>query len=212
MESLYAIFRELDKIIGKLLIMLKGLTALSPPIWNGVKTDFHTWKKKFEHIMKEAKIDDAMTQLLPTKDFQTFISDCSSIHDVWSRLEERIPEPTIKHEVIAQLRRVKPLPNRRSVSALRELANDISLFCPRMTDMNFSKENYTCIVLQNIYEKLDRDRALRYRTKIELKKELGNDAEENLESLSAFLRSQAETLELTVGDSLSLNVKSIDGR
>ena len=39
------------------------LTALTPPAWNGVKADFFTWKKKFEHIMNEAKVHDSMTQL-----------------------------------------------------------------------------------------------------------------------------------------------------
>ena len=153
------------------------LTALSPPVWSGVKADFYTWKKKFEHIMKEAKIDDPMTRLcyvqnvnvLP-KEYQTLVSDCASIDDVWSRLEERVPQSTIKYEVISQLRRVKPLPTKRSITALREFANEISLFCRRMTDLNFSKENYTCIIMQDIYERLDRDTALRYRTKLELKK------------------------------------------
>ena len=38
------------------------LTALDPPSWNGIKADFYTWKRKFIHIMEEAKIVDELTQ------------------------------------------------------------------------------------------------------------------------------------------------------
>jgi hypothetical protein len=175
-ESLYAAFREQgiskEQVISVDVTKSKKpvvrLTALSPPVWNGVKADFHTWRKKFMHIMKEAIISDSMTQIcylldsnVIPKEYQNFICDCSTIEDAWCRLEERVPESSIKHEVIAQLRRAKPLPYKRSVGALRDLANEISLFCRRMIDLNFSKENYTCIVMQDVYEKLDSGTALR---------------------------------------------------
>ena len=59
------------------------LTALNPPSWNGIKADFYTWKRKFIHIMEEARILDELTQLcylqnpkmLPSE-YQILISDC----------------------------------------------------------------------------------------------------------------------------------------
>ena len=84
---------------------LVRLTALKPPSWNGVKADFYTWKKKFIHIMSEAKMCDDLTQLcylqnpetLPIE-YQSLISDCTSLTEVWSRLEERVPKETIKYD------------------------------------------------------------------------------------------------------------------
>ena len=79
-----------------------------------------------------------------------------------------------------------------------------------MTDLHFSKESYTCIVMQDVYERLDRDTALRYRSKLDLQRGLGQDVDDDLESLSEFLRREAETLELA-GESISkLNINSID--
>ena len=184
------------------------LTALSPPSWNGVKADFYTWKQKFMHIMYEAKVSDELTQLcyiqnspvLPT-DYLCYISDCSSINEVLKRLEERILRETMKYEVITQLKRVKPLPMRRSASVLRDFASEISLFSRRMTDLGFNKENYMCIIMQDIYERLDQDTARGYRNKIGLKKELGMNVQEDLDSLCDFIRSEVTTLELLAGSS-----------
>ena len=85
------------------------LTALDPPAWNGIKSDFYTWRRKFTHIMAEVDVTDELTQLcylqnsktLPIH-YQTFISDCSTMGEAWSRLEERVPKETIKYEIIAQ--------------------------------------------------------------------------------------------------------------
>ena len=88
---------------------------------------------------------------------------------------------------------------------VREFANEISLFCRRMTDLGFNKENYSCIIMQDVYERLDRNTALRFRSKIELIKELGQDAVEDLDSLSSFIRSEATTLELSERSSSSEN-------
>ena len=112
------------------------LTSLDPPSWNGTKADFYTWQKKFIHIMHEAKVTSELTQLcylqnqktLPVE-YQALISDCSSISDVWARLEERIPKETITHEVVNEFRKLRPLPMRRSPTLLRDFANEISLFC-----------------------------------------------------------------------------------
>ena len=186
------------------------LIALQPPSWNGVKADFYTWKRKFIHIMEEARVSEELTQLcylqspkiLP-KEYETFVADCSTISEVWSRLKERVPKETIKYEIIAQFRRIKALPNKRSPEILREFANEISLFCRRMSDLELNKDNYSCIIMQDVYERLDLDTTLRYRSRIELKKELGQDVEEDLESLCSFLRSEATTLELSVGDRIA---------
>ncbi len=192
------------------------LTSLSPPKWNGVKADFYTWKKKFQHIMGEANVLDEMTQLcylqepniLPGE-FQLLISDCSSINEVWSRLEERVPKSTIRHEIITRLRNVSPLPAKRTVAVLRDFANEISLFCRRMTDLGYSRDNYTCIILQDVFDRLDRGTALRYRNKIDIQRSVGASVEEDLDSISSFLRSEATTLEMTIGVS-TINVNSVN--
>ena len=184
------------------------VTALEPSAWNGAKADFYTWKRKFVHIMAEANIVDELTQLcylqnsktLPLA-YQTFISDCSTLREAWGRLEERVPKET-KYEIIAQFRRMKTLPSKKTPSMLRDFANEISIFCRRMADIGFTRESYSCIIMQDVYERMDVDTTLRYRSKIELKRELGGDEVdvcEDLGSLSDFLRSEATTLELTVG-------------
>ena len=74
-----------------------------------------------------------------------------------------------------------------------------------MRDLGISKENYSCIILQDIFERLDSDTSLRYRSKIELKRELllesssgnANIIETDLDSLCKFIRSEATTLELS---------------
>ena len=132
------------------------LTALEPPSWNGTKADFYTWQRKFIHIMEEARINDELTQLcylqnskiLPTE-YQMLISDCSTISEVWSRLEERVPKETIKCEIISQFRNLKPLSNKKTPTILRNFANEISLFCRRMADLGIQKDNYSCIILQD---------------------------------------------------------------
>ena len=190
------------------------LTALAPPTWNGIKADFYTWKRKFEHIMHEAKVSDELIQLcyvqnsktLPAE-YQSYISDCSNISEVWSRLEERVPKETIKYEVIAQFRRMKPLSSKNSPSVLRDFANEISLFSRRMLDLGITKESYSCIIMQDIYERLDHDTTRRYCGKIELKKELGVVAQEDLDSLCDFIRSEATTLELSARPSQQYSEK-----
>ena len=191
------------------------LTALKPPSWNGVKADFYTWKRKFVHIMQEAHISDDLTQLcylqnaqtIPTE-YQSYISDCSTLSEVWYRLEERVPRETIKYEVIAQFRKVKPLTFKTSPAGLREFVNEVSLFSRRMMDLGFNKSNYSCIIMQDIYERLDQDTSRRYRNKIELMKEVGKPAVEDLDSLCDFLRSEATTLELSAGVSQLTQDKS----
>ena len=156
--------------------------------------------------MEDANVESELTQLcylqnrntLPTE-YRILISDCSTITEVWSRLEERVPKESIKYEIITQFRKLAPLPNKRTPLMLREFANAISLFCRRMTDLGFGTENYSCIIMQDIYERLDRNTTLRYRSRIELKRELGKDAVEDLESLSNFIRSEATTLEMSEG-------------
>ena len=200
------------------------LTALEPPSWNGIKADFYTWKRKFIHIMEEARLHDELTKLcylqcprtLPLE-YQQLISDCSTIADVWSRLEERIPKETIKYEIISQFRSIKPLSNRKTPEMLRDFANEISLFCRRMSDLGFRKENYSCIVFQDVYERLGHDITMRYRSKIELQREImsvvqtreleilqddprlqiTSELYEDLDNICKFIRSEATTLELT---------------
>ena len=192
------------------------LTALDPPSWNGVKADFYTWKKKFVHIMEEARISSELTQLcylqnqktLPSE-YQSFISDCSTINEVWSRLEERIPRETIKFEVISEFRKLKPLLVKPSSLMLRQFANEISLFCRRMSDLDFEKESYSCMVMQDIYERLNVEIAIRYRSKIELQKGLGQNVEEDIDSLCTFLRAEATTLELTNRDPVQSNLSRV---
>ena len=197
------------------------LKALDPPAWNGVKADFYTWKNKFEHIMNEAQVSDELTQIcyiqndgiLP-KEYQVYILDCSSITEVWSRLAERIPKETIKYEVIAQFRRLQPLPSKRTPTIMRDFVNEVSLFCRRMTDLGLTKDNYSCIVMQDVYERLDEDTVRRYRSKIELKRELGQTVDEDLLSLCDFIRSEATTLEVSSGlsNQLTKKVYQIDRR
>ena len=197
------------------------LTALEPPSWNGVRADFYTWQKKFIHIMDEAKVMDELTQLcylqnsktLPSE-YQILITDCSNMNEVWGRLEERVPREVIKYEIIAQFRSLKPISYKKTPSTLRNFANEVSLFCRRMSDLGFEKQHYSCIILQDVYEKLDHDTTMRYRSKLELKRELSSprtkesgDCDENLESLCSFIRSEATTLELTTG--LSFPEKSV---
>ena len=205
------------------------LTALSPPSWNGAKADFCTWKRKFVHIMKEARVTDELTQLcyvqngtiLP-KEYQTLIADCLSLKEVWTRLTERVPKDTIQSEVISQFRNLQPLPARRSPKLLRDFANELSLFCRRMADLGLQKQNYSCIIMRDVYDRLDQTTTLRYRSKLELKRELfaltistispqspidNAETDEDLESISAFLRSEATTLELSMGDGSQSSVK-----
>ena len=191
------------------------VTALEPPSWSGKKADFYTWQKKFIHIMDEAKISDELTQLcylqnqnrLPLE-YQTLITDCSSMSQVWSRLEERVPKETIKFEIISQFRCLKPLHPKKTPTDLRNFANEISLFCRRMEDIGLTKDNYSCIVLQDVYERLDFDTSSRYRSKMELRQEILaaahsstalSDFECDLDSLCKFIRSEATTLELSKG-------------
>ena len=186
------------------------LAAMDPPVWNGSKADFYTWQRKFLHIMEEAHVRDEMTQLcyLQTKhtlpsEYETLISDCSTMGEVWVRLEERVPRETIKFEILSQLRSLKPLTTKNTPTVLRNFANEVSLFCRRMSDIGIEKENYSCIVLQDIFERLDPETSLRYRSKIELKRELLSESspestiEADLDSLCKFLRSEATTLELS---------------
>ena len=168
------------------------LTALDPPSWNGIKADFYTWKRKFIHIMEEAKIVDELTQLCYLQNPKILPTE----YQVFNLRRSKHKYSTIQYEILAQFRKVKPLPSKRTPLMLREFANEISLFCRRMTDLGFNKENYSCIIMQDVYERLDRNTALRFRSKIELIKELGQDVVEDLDSLSSFIRSEATTLEL----------------
>ena len=180
------------------------LTALEPPCWSGLKADFYTWKKKFTRIMAEAQISDDLTQLcylqkpkIIPSEYQTLITDCLTLYEAWERLEERVPKETIKYEILAQFKRLKPLPSKRSPSILREFANEISLFCRHMADLGLASDNYSCIIMQDVYEHLEQDTALRYRSRIQLKRELGILVTEDLDSLVGFIRSEATTLELS---------------
>ena len=191
------------------------VTALEPPSWSGKKADFYTWQRKFIHIMDEAQISDELTQLcylqnknrLPAE-YQTLITDCSTMTEVWGRLEERVPKETIKFEIISQFRSLKPLSGKKTPTDLRNFANEVSLFCRRMEDIGIGKENYSCIILQDVYERLDFDISSRYRSRMELKQELltaqpvteATSTESELESLCKFIRSEATTLELSKGN------------
>ena len=165
--------------------------------------------------MSKAKIVDELTQLcylqnaktLPTS-FQSLITDCITMKKAWNRLEERIPRDTIKFEIISQFRKLKPLSSKKTPLILRDFANEISLFYRRMADIGFSKETYSCIIMQDIYDRMDIQTTLRYRGKIELMREMGRDYSEDLETLSDFLRSEATTLELTVGQTDLQNTPS----
>ena len=194
------------------------LTALDPPSWNGVKADFCTWKRKFIHIMEEARISNELTQLcylqnqktLPSS-YQILISDSSTMNEVWSRLEERVPKETIKFEIIAEFRKLKTLPGKPNPTMLRDFANEISLFSRRMTDLNYNESNYMCMIMQDIYERLNHDIALRYRNKLSLQKDIGQNVEEGIDSLCRFLRAEATTLELTSSSTPNLSsVKTIN--
>ena len=97
------------------------LTALTPPSWNGIRADFYTWQRKFVHIMDEAKITDVLTQLCYlqnsetlSSEYHTLITDCTTITEVWSRLEERVPREVIKYEIISHFRNLKPLPSKKT--------------------------------------------------------------------------------------------------
>ena len=99
---------------------------------------------------------------------------------------------------------MKALPNKKTPAILRNFANEISLFCRRMSDLGIEKENYSCIILQDVFQRLDTDTSLRYRSKIELKRELllessgsTSTVEADLDSLCKFIRSEATTLELS---------------
>ena len=70
------------------------------------------------------------------------------------------------------------------------------------------KDNYSCIILQDVFERLDQDTSLHYRSKMELKRELlesshsfrgGEVIEADLDSICKFIRSEATTLELSRG-------------
>ena len=65
---------------------------------------------------------------------------------------------------------------------LRDFANQISLLCRRMEGLGLHKENYSCMIMQDAYKRLDKNTALRDCSRIELKRALGNDPEEDLES------------------------------
>ena len=180
------------------------LTPLTPPSWNGICADFYTWQRKFVHIMDEARITDELTQLCYlqnsetlSSEYQTLITDCTTMTEVWSRLEERMPREVIKYEIISHFRNLKPLPSKKTPTILRNFANEVSLFCRRMDDLGIQKESYSCIILQDVYERLDHDRVMRYRCKVELKRELlllgkledGKKSlicEEDLDSLSIY--------------------------
>ena len=43
---------------------------------------------------------------------------------------------------------------------LWDFANEISLFCKLMGDVGLRKENYPCIIMQDVYEQLDHNVAL----------------------------------------------------
>ena len=82
-----------------------------------------------------------------------------------------MPKKTIKYEIVAQFKRLKPLPSKRSPSILKKFANEISLLCRRMADVGLASDNYSCIIMQDVYECSDQDTALRYRSRIELNRE-----------------------------------------
>ena len=113
-----------------------------------------------------------------------------------------MPKETIKYEILAQFKRLKPLPSKRSPSILREFADEISLFCRRMADLGLASDNYSCIIMQDVYEHLEQDTALRYRSRIQLKRELGILVTEDLDSLAGFIRSEATTLELSASSTI----------
>ena len=179
------------------------VASISVPPWNGNKADFYTWKQKFLHIMKEAGYTDDLTQVcyLQEKDtlpseYQSLITDCTDMNEAWDRLQERIPKDTIKFEVIGQFRNLQSLSEDRSPAQLRDFANEISMFCRRMSDLGLTEENYNCIAMQDIYDRLDPTTTLNYLSRNELKRELGQPANEDIKSLCSFIRSEATTLEL----------------
>ena len=133
------------------------LTALTPPSWNGTRADFYTWQRKFVHIMDEAKITDELTQLCYlqnsetlSSEYQTLITDCTTMPEVWSRLEERVPREVIKYEIISHFRNLKPLPSKKTPTILRNFANEVSLCCRRMAYLGIQKESYSCLILQDV--------------------------------------------------------------
>ena len=160
--------------------------------------------------MAEAQISDDLTQLcylqkpkIIPSEYPTLITDCLTLYEAWERLEERVPKETIKYEIIAQFKRLKPLPSKRSPSILREFANNISLFCRRMVDLGLASDNYSCVIMQDVYEHSDQDTALRYRSRIELQREVGILVTEDLDSLAAVIRSESTTLELSASPTIT---------
>ena len=72
-----------------------------------------------------------------------------------------------------------------------------------MADLGLASDNYSCVIMQDVYECLDQDTALtRYHSRIELKRELGILVTEDLDSLAAFIRSEATTLELSASSTI----------
>ena len=186
------------------------LTALEPPCWNGLKEDFYTWKKKFTHIMAEAQISDDLTQLcylqkpkIILSEYQTLITDCLNLYEAWERMEESVPKETIKYVIIAQFKRLKPLPSKRSPLILREFADEISLFCRCMADLGLASDNYSCVIMQDVYERLDQDTALRYRSRIY---SFGSD---NIGTFSKFYYSRSRKKIQLFQKSQSINTYSM---
>ena len=71
-----------------------------------------------------------------------------------------------------------------------------------MADLGLVSDNYSCIIMQDVYECLDQDTALRYHSRIELKRELGILVTEDLESLAAFIRSEVTTLDFSASSTI----------
>ena len=93
---------------------------------------------------------------------------------------------------------MKTLPPKKTPSMLRDFATKISLFCRTIADIGFTKGSYLCIIMQDVYERMDVDTTLRYRGKIELKRELGSvdfGVSEDLDSLSDFFTFGSNNLE-----------------
>ena len=66
-----------------------------------------------------------------------------------------------------------------------------------MADLGLASDNYSCVIMQDVCEHLDQDTALRYRSRTELIRELRILVTADLDSLAAFIRSEATTLELS---------------
>ena len=104
-------------------------------------------------------------KIIPSE-YQSLIADYLNLYEAWERLEERVRKETIKYEITDEFKRSKPLPSKRSSSILRKFANDISLFCRLRADFGLASDNYSCVIMQDVYERLDKDTALRYRSRI----------------------------------------------